>query len=242
MLASHAPEVPRSVSESGSDEPPLALEGVVKIYRLSPRLAALWGRPTRCLALDGVSLVVAPGEVVGLTGPSGSGKSTLVAIAAGRLRPTRGRVRRAGRVAYIPQDGDGSIDPKATVAQFLGDRLDATAFADAGLPDVACFLDREMGTLSGGERQRVILGHALALRPALLVADEPLMLVDVPTRMAILSRLRRRTGPGGMALLYVTHDRMALAKLGGPLVTLDGGRWSQEGDSTLSSAVVPPPS
>ncbi len=212
------------MAETTQAGPVLALETVVKIYRLSPRLAALWGRPTRALALDGVSLAVAPGEFVGLTGPSGSGKSTLAGIAAGRVRQTRGHVRRAGTVAYIPQDTDAVVDPKVTVNDFLGTARDETAFADAALPDFARFLDRPLATLSGGERQRVILARALAERPVLLIADEPVSLVDLPTRLAILERLAARLRRTGAALLYVTHDQMALAALGGRLVTLVDGR------------------
>jgi ABC-type glutathione transport system ATPase component len=212
----------------GAGEPLLVLEDVVKIYRLSARLAALWGKPTRVVALEGVTLTVRAGEIVGLTGPSGGGKSTLAAIAAGRLRPTRGRVRRPPSVAYLPQDPDAGADPSRTVSQLLGEARDATAFADAGLPSVERFLDRPIGTLSGGERQRVGLGHALALRPALLVVDEPLSLVDVPTRLAVLARLRRRLVQTGGALLYVTHDRAALAALAGRVVTLADGRVVQD--------------
>ncbi|HEY8369120.1 MAG TPA: ATP-binding cassette domain-containing protein [Thermodesulfobacteriota bacterium] len=212
------------MGETAPAGPVLVLEEVVKIYRLSPRLAALWGRPTRALALDGVSLSVAPGEFVGLTGPSGSGKSTLAGIAAGRVRQTRGHVRRAGHIAYIPQDTDALVDPKVTVSEFLGTTRDETAFVDAGLPDFARFLERPLATLSGGERQRVILARALAERPALLIADEPVSLVDVPTRLAILDRLAARLRRTGAALLYVTHDQTALAALGGRLVTLVDGR------------------
>ncbi len=217
-------------------EPVLALEKVVKIYRLSPSLAALWGRPTRALALDGVSFAVAPGELVGLTGPSGSGKSTLAAIVAGERRPTRGTVRRSGAVAYIPQDTDATVDPKLTVAEFLRTAKDETAFVDAGLPDAARLLDRPLVTLSGGERQRVVLARALAQRPALLVADEPVSLVDVPTRLMILERLRTRLRTTGTALLYVTHDQAALATLGGRLVTLVDGRIAEPGQAALTQA------
>jgi peptide/nickel transport system ATP-binding protein len=213
---------------AGAGEPLLVFEDVVKVYRLSARLAALWGKPTRVVALDGVTLSLRPGELVGLTGPSGGGKSTLAAIAAGRLRPTRGRVRRPPSVAYLPQDPDAGTDPRRTVSELLGEVRDATAFADAGIPNVDRFLDRPIGTLSGGERQRVGLGHALALRPALLVVDEPLSLVDVPTRLGVLARLRRRLAQTGGALLYVTHDRAALTTLAGRVVTLVEGRVAQD--------------
>lgn len=223
------------MTEPAKAGPVLELENVVKIYRLSPSLAALWGRPTRALALDGVSLVIRAGEFVGLTGPSGSGKSTLAALAAGERRATRGHVRRQGTVAYIPQDTDATVDPRLTVADLLGPARDETAFRDAGLPDFARFLDRPLATLSGGERQRVLLARALAQRPALLVADEPVSLVDVPTRMAILERLAERLKATRTALLYVTHDQAALAVLGGRLVTLVDGRVVEPDAAAVSA-------
>jgi oligopeptide/dipeptide ABC transporter ATP-binding protein len=187
--------------------------------------------------VDGVSLEIVSGEVVGLVGESGSGKTTLahaltrlVPISGGRIlhrgidiTNLRGgelrRIRR--RVQMIFQDPYESLDPRQTVEQVLlepltihhlgGDdaerrRMVLSALESVGLTPASEFRRRYPHQLSGGQRQRVSIAAAMILEPELLVADEPVSMLDVSVRAGILGlmlELRRRRG---LAFLYNTHD------------------------------------
>jgi zinc transport system ATP-binding protein len=158
--------------------------------------------------LDGVSVEVAPGEIVTLIGPNGAGKTTLVRIALGLLPPDRGRVtRRAGLVVgYMPQRFHIDESMPLTVRRFLslaGVSDPRQAIEDVGIGHL---LNTPIQALSGGETQRALLARALLRRPHLLVLDEPVRGVDVGGQFEfydLIARLRRRRGCG---ILMVSHD------------------------------------
>lgn len=183
----------------------------------------LGGRPV----LTGVDLHVAPGELHGLIGPNGAGKTTLLRTALGLLRPSSGRVTvdgqpvRAGktRIGYVPQRHEFAWDFPITVAgtvmtgltgrigMFRRPRVDDwEAVADAlERVRMADLVERPVGQLSSGQRQRVLVARALALRPSVLLLDEPFTGLDMPTQ-DLLAGLFADLAHEGRAVLMTTHD------------------------------------
>lgn len=179
------------------------------------------------LVLRSADLAVGCGELVGLIGPNGAGKTTLLRTVLGLLRPTAGRVLVAGRparpgrtpVGYVPQRHDFAWEFPASVADAvmtgLTGRLglfrrpgqaDWESVADAlDRVRMAELADRPVGQISGGQRQRVLVARALALRPSLLLLDEPFTGLDMPTQ-ELLSALFIDLAREGRAVLMTTHD------------------------------------
>lgn len=212
------------------DDEPLLLAAERIAYRY-PRQAAP--------ALDGVDLVLARGQAVGLLGPNGSGKSTLVKLLVGLIEPQRGRVRRHGApvVAVVPQDH--AFYPELSCRENLGlfaglldlaageaDRRVDAAIADTRLAE---FADRRARHCSGGVRRRLNLAIALLQRPDVLLLDEPTVGVDPPTRAFLLERVRA-LARAGTAVLYATHYMEEVSAVCSHILLLDHGHVLAAGD------------
>ncbi len=184
-------------------------------------------------AAKAINLTVDRGETVALVGESGSGKSTLGRIALCLLRPDAGKVFLAGecltgmpprllrekRIAMQPifQDPAASFNPRRKVAGLLAQatrsrhETDPAArsislLEDVGLRPGVAFMHRFPHELSGGQRQRLAIARALAIDPALVIADEPLSGADVSIRGQILNLLADLQERRGLAYLMITHD------------------------------------
>jgi NitT/TauT family transport system ATP-binding protein len=181
-------------------------------------------------ALESLELSAATGEIVGIVGPSGCGKSTLLHIVAGLDRAFEGSVEIDGRAAHGETDRHGSpvrlgmmfqasrLMPWLTVLDnlrlVLGRDAEATARARRVLRDVGLDEVEETypGRLSGGMQRRVALARAFAVRPELLLLDEPLVSLDAPTAARLRRHLVELWQGARPAVLYVTHElREALA-------------------------------
>ncbi|MGH7388259.1 MAG: ABC transporter ATP-binding protein [Candidatus Rokuibacteriota bacterium] len=196
--------------------------------------------------LDGVTLDVPAGRVVAVTGPSGSGKSTLLGLIAGLDRPTAGSIALDGMeitrlsedaLARLRRDRIGFVFqsyhliPTLTALENVAVPLELAGRADA-LPRAHALLDavglgerahHYPAQLSGGEQQRVALARAVALRPRLLLADEPTGNLDSSTGAGIVDLLLALNREQGSTLLLVTHDP-ALAGRAEQVVALRDGR------------------
>jgi oligopeptide transport system ATP-binding protein len=189
-------------------------------------------------AVDGVSLDVRRGEVLGLVGESGSGKTTLGRCATALVRVTAGRVRINGRdVAHLSrnqlrplrrdftivfQDPSSTLNPRMTVQEIVSEPLRLHHIGDwawrrermyALLEQVG--LQREISRrypheLSGGQRQRISLARALSASPSLLVADEPTSALDVSVQASVLNLIGQLQADLGFACLFITHDLAAV--------------------------------
>ena len=213
------------------------------------------GTPLERTALHGVSLEIAPGERVGIVGRTGSGKSTLVQHLAGLLVPASGRVlldgaaahgrsaaARAGRrrVGLAFQYPEHQIFEQSVAREVAFGprnlRLGGAEVAErvrwalemVGLSQVE-FEARMPFSLSGGEMRRVALASILAMRPEVLILDEPTAGLDPHGRRELLGRVRRWQGETGATLILVSHDLDELARVVGRVVLLDGGRVVADG-------------
>jgi zinc transport system ATP-binding protein len=174
------------------------------------------------LALDDVSMAVAPGTLHLLVGPNGAGKSTLLSVLLGQVA-FEGRAllhaRRDGRIGFVPQRFEGDRTLPLTVAEFLalarerrpacfGLSRRARAHADALLErvDLPGFGARLLGELSGGELQRVLLANAIDPAPELLLLDEPSTGLDAASIARLESLLTALVREQGTAVLMVAHD------------------------------------
>ena len=193
----------------------------------------LGGKPL----VRGVSLSMAPGEILGLVGQSGSGKS-LTALAVAGLLPQgtelSGSITLAGgRPGMVFQEPMTALNPVMRVGAQVVEallcqgvpraearrRADET-LAQVGLPDMA---ERYPHQLSGGQRQRVAIAIAIVAKPRLLIADEPTTALDSATEEQIIALLRRLVEETGMGLLLISHDLPLVRRTAHRVVTLGDG-------------------
>lgn len=206
--------------------------------------------------LHGVNLTVSRGEIVGVVGESGSGKTTVLRALLGLTPVADGSIRFDGeditllksgarrrvwrRMQMIFQDPAASLSPWLSIGQTIAEPLRAHGqsreaararsmelLAEVGLRDDVH--DRPVMALSGGQRQRVAVARALAIRPDLIVADEPMSALDASVKAQItelFAELRDRTGA---AFLIVAHDLALMAQLADRLVVMRQGRVVEAG-------------
>jgi peptide/nickel transport system ATP-binding protein len=184
-------------------------------------------------AVDGVSFELSTEETVGVIGESGCGKTTLVETLIGLYEPTDGTVRFKSEdtstfdrgdwkrfrrnVRMIFQDPFNSLDPKWTIEESLKEPLKIHGIGDRDrrvrevlkqveLSPPEKYLDRYPRHLSGGEKQRVSIARALIVEPDLILADEPVSMLDVSTQAAILKLLSNLAKDLGLSVVYISHD------------------------------------
>ena len=198
-------------------------------------------------ALDGVSLRVNPGETVAVVGESGCGKTTLARtvlglqdLAGGSIVLTgeevKGTPRRlAERVGMVWQDPYASLNPKWRVGRSVLETMNLSGkkgvasqiFEEVGLDPQ--FVDRFPHQLSGGQRQRVAIGRALALKPPLVICDEPTAALDLSIRAQILNLLKDVQKANGCSFLYISHDLTTVRFLADRVAVMYLGRIVEEG-------------
>lgn len=224
----------------------LALHDVTAHYRET--------RGSLAPALRGVSLEVAPGEVVALIGANGAGKSTVLRVASGILRLSAGRAQLDGldvarlsaryvarRVAVVPQEEQVALSLTGWemamlgrtpyLSPFLGPRAGDRAAVRWALEatGAAGFADRFVDALSGGEQQRVRLARALAQEPALLLLDEPTANLDLHHQVLVLDLVRGLARERQLGVLAAVHDLQLAALYADRLVLLQDGTTVAQG-------------
>ncbi len=198
--------------------------------------AGLFKKADYVNALHDINLSIYPGEVVVLVGESGSGKTTMANVIAGIVQPTSGKVFFKGtqvpkmnqeqreeyrsRIQMVQQDSYASLNPMRRMIKTLGDPLVIKKYSDkknveekvshflntVELTPPENFLQKYPHQLSGGQRQRMLIARAISMNPELLLADEPVSMIDVSLRVSVLNLLAILNQRDNIAITYITHD------------------------------------
>jgi peptide/nickel transport system ATP-binding protein len=213
----------------------------------------------RVAAVDGVSLAIPHGGIFGLVGESGSGKSTLGQILVRLLEPTSGQLLYRGsdiadlsvaerrkfrhRVQMVFQDSNSSLNPRKRMRRVLSEALRARADDQgegAALGDETGRLMNQVGLdtallgrfpheLSGGQRQRIGIARALAMKPKLLVADEPVSSLDVSMQGQIINLLQDLNQQLGLTIVLISHDLAIVARICAEIAVMKDGKIVETG-------------
>lgn len=247
--------MPESPPVHPPEVPALHVDGLTKVFQSRGRHR---GKVT---AVDDVTFTVEPGAAVGLVGASGSGKSTIAKLVTASERPTSGaisfgdvrvdRLRRRSlrefhsRVQMVFQDPYGALNPLHTAEYTLSRPLqnflglsagEARArvhdlLETVGLTPTAQYAAKLPHQLSGGQRQRVVIARALACEPQLIVADEPVSMLDVSLRAGVLRLLESLRRERGLSLLYITHDLLSARVVTDQILVMSQGRIVERGET-----------
>ncbi|WP_029068161.1 ATP-binding cassette domain-containing protein [Jonesia quinghaiensis] len=209
-------------------------------------------------ALDSVSIDVRPGECVGLVGESGSGKTTLGRAVLGLAPVTRGAIdfkgqnisvlstrerrRLSSDIQVVFQDPYTSLNPSMTIGEILAEPLIAQHTAQsAARKRIAELLDqvklpsdavkRLPRDFSGGQRQRIAIARALALRPQLVICDEPVSALDLSTQARVLDLFTEIQRDTGVAYLFITHDLDVVRYVSHRVAVMYHGKIVERGDT-----------
>jgi peptide/nickel transport system ATP-binding protein len=253
---------PAERQTSAAGEPIMDLAGVGKTFGGGLLGGRLFGKAKVALEPLDLTIDAARPRIVSIVGQSGSGKTTLARIALGLESPSTGRVRYCGRaladlnadqrrafrreVQAIFQDPYAAFNPfyrvdHAIIRPLLtfglaGSEAEARMKASEACHDVGLdpgqLLGRFPHELSGGQRQRLMVARALALRPRLIVADEPVSMVDASLRMTILKSLAALRQEHAISVLYVTHDLATAHHVGDDVLVLHQGRVVESGPAS----------
>lgn len=220
--------------------PVVELRGVCKRFNI--------GQPNEVQVLHDLDLVLPRGQFCAVMGPSGSGKSTLLNVVGLLDRPTAGLVRIAGQdTGALDEDGltrlrghaigfvfqyhhlvsaftacENVMMPMLGARGFPDDAMRARAEELLERVGLAAWRDRLPGHLSGGQQQRIAVARALAMRPDLLLADEPTGNLDTKSAQAVFDLLRRINREEGMSILFVTHNAALAAQCDRIVEVVDG--------------------
>lgn len=198
--------------------------------------SSLFGSRKAFNALHNIDFEIAEGEVVVVVGESGSGKTTMANIIANLLEPTQGTyefdgmdLKKMSKAQYteyrnniqmIQQDSYAALNPVRTMIKNLGDPLVIKKYANKkNVYEKVCealktvelsppenFIHKYSHQLSGGQRQRSLIARAISMEPKLMLADEPVSMIDVSLRVAILNLIAKLNQERNIAIMYITHD------------------------------------
>ncbi|MCU0485933.1 MAG: ABC transporter ATP-binding protein [Anaerolineales bacterium] len=213
-------------------------------------------------ALTDATFTISRGEVVALVGESGSGKSTTARLITRLIEPTRGEILLHGQdvlkteprgasqnyrrmIQMIFQDPYGSLNPARTIGFHverpikIHQRSQHAAqavlelLASVGLNPAEEFARKYPYQLSGGQRQRVAVARALAVEPELILADEPISMLDVSIRMGVLNLIEQLKEERGIGFLYITHDLASARYIGDRTIVMYAGHMVECAESTV---------
>jgi len=238
--------------------PVLEVRGLKKHFRLR---TGLLRRPATVLAVDGVSFALAAGETLGLVGESGCGKSTvgkmilrLIDPSAGEIYLDRARVDQLSRAAMrqsrrhlqmVFQDPYASLNPRMRARDIVAEPLrNFGASSRAELEAQVAGLFEQVGLrrdqmirfpheFSGGQRQRLVIARALALRPRLIVCDEPVSALDVSVQAQVVNLLMDLQRDVGIAYLFIAHDLAVVEHISHRVAVMYLGRIVEHADKRM---------
>ena len=246
--------VPRNQEPAGDEEAILSIRNVSRVFSRRRRFKTI-----DFTAVDDVSLSLQAGRVTALVGQSGSGKSTIAKIITGIDRPTSGEVLFDGsrvdtargrslkdyrrNVQMVFQDPFSALNPALPVRYILSRPLvnyrDLSGseqrrrilelLESVGLTPAERYAEMLPHQLSGGQRQRVVIARALAPEPRILIADEPISMLDVSIRAELLQLLDGLVKDRRIAMLYITHDLLSARLIADDMLVLNRGRVVERG-------------
>ena len=255
QLLAAMPKLDTAKKQRKDTAPILQVKDVVKTFKV--KKGGFFSASKAFNALDGVSLTLHKGETLGIVGESGCGKSTLarclmriytpdagdVILNGQNIAALKGAALKAMRrnIQMVFQDPFSSLNPRMRVGESVGEGIRAYGLmnakerrsyvekllTDCGLPEGS--YDRYPHQFSGGQRQRVCIARALALKPDIIIADEPVSALDVSVQKQILALMAKLKADNGLSYVFISHDLRVVSQICDRIAVMHAGKVVEQG-------------